>query len=94
MLSFKDRRERTDQFQASLAGEDDCGGVVLGRICFALGRAVVRDGHLACCTSDLRTTGAPSDILKERELIRTAAVTEGEEIHGWSSDLTNQQPAG
>lgn len=57
----------TDQLQASLAGEDDGGSVVLCRVGRTLGGAVVGDGHLALGAADLRAAGRPPDILSETE---------------------------
>lgn len=58
---------RTDQLQASLAGKDDGGGVVLRRISCTLGGADVGDGHFPCGRIDLRAAGRPANVLQETE---------------------------
>lgn len=57
----------TDQLQASLAGKDDGGSVVLFRISRTLGGAEVSDGHFPGCILDLRPAGSPPNVLQETE---------------------------
>lgn len=66
-MIVKDVKVPTDQLQASLAGKDDGGGVVLLRVGRALGGAVIGDGYLTGFTVDLRTAGGPSNVLQETE---------------------------
>lgn len=64
---MKDMKVLTDQLQASLAGKDDGGSVVLFRISRALGGAEVSDGHFPGCIIDLRPTGSPPNVLQETD---------------------------
>lgn len=54
---------KTDQLQASLAGEDDGGGVVLCGVRRTRSGALVGDGHFACFAVELWAVGTPSDVL-------------------------------
>lgn len=53
------------QLQASLAGEDDSGSVVLRRIRCTLGGAGVGDEHFSRSWVDARAAGGPTDVLQK-----------------------------
>lgn len=73
----------TDQLEASLAGENDLGTVVLTGVRCTLGGAEVGDGHLSCGAVNDRPTGSPANVL---------SFTANGQTHSWLFHLQLREP--